>query len=177
MVNFNICCYFLKLFLGWMIVLVLSEIMYIVVFFHSSRFQCIVVPFKFGKIKLFVKMSNFLEIICLKCWNSQNFKKRKTLKIDGNLGGSFFNLVHLCNASFQELTTILYPIAWWNIMSPHFLLKFRNFAKVIAYSRNSWRSYNNNSFPKYLYFQSSYFKAPFNSSSKSMFVSITYTKL
>ncbi len=146
-------------------------------FIHPILVQCIVVPFKFGKIKLFVKMSNFLEIICLKCWNSHNFKKRKTLKIGGNLGGFFFNLVHHCNASFQKLTTILYPIGWWNIISPHFFIKIQKFCKMIAYSRNSWRSYNNKFFPKYLYFQSSYLKAPFNSSSKSLFVSITYTKL
>jgi len=169
MVSFNICCYFLKLFLGWMLVLVLSEIMYIMVFHHSSHIGSMYYStfWSLAIIKLFVKMSIFLEIIYLKCWNSQNFRKRKTYKIGGNLGGSFFNPVHHCNASFQELTTFLYPIGWWNVMSPLFLLNFRKFAKVIVYSRNSWRSYNNNFFPKYMYFQSSYLKAPFNPFSKS----------
>jgi hypothetical protein len=72
MVNFNICCYFLNLFLGWMLVLVPSKIMYIMVFCHSSHIgsmYCSIFS-SLAIIKLFVKMSHFLEIISLKCWNS-----------------------------------------------------------------------------------------------------------
>jgi hypothetical protein len=82
MVNFNICCYFLKLFLGWMLVLVLSKIMDIMAFCHSSHIGSMYCSTfsSLAIIKLFVKMSHFLEIICLKCWNSWNFKKKENLK-------------------------------------------------------------------------------------------------
>jgi hypothetical protein len=76
-VDFNICCYSFKLFFSWMLVLVLSKIMYIMVFCHSSHIGSMYCStfWSLAIIKLFVKMSHFLEIIYLKCWNSkENFK-------------------------------------------------------------------------------------------------------
>jgi hypothetical protein len=53
-------------------------------------------------------------------------------------------------------------------MSPHFLLKFKKIAKVIVYSEIHEDPTTTRKIPKYLYFQSSYLKTSFNSSSKSL---------
>ncbi len=39
-------------------------------------------------IKLFLKMSNYLEIVCLKCQILENYKGKYFFKIGGKLGAS-----------------------------------------------------------------------------------------
>ncbi len=70
------------------------------------------------KIKLFLKMSNYLEIICLKCQNSKKVQKRENTKIGGKLGASCFKLV-----SLQSMYPIIDNILSYNLVE-HYLSPF-----------------------------------------------------
>ncbi len=70
------------------------------------------------KIKLFLKMSNYLEIICLKCQNSTKVQKRENTKTGGKLGPSSFKLV-----SLQSMYPIIDNILSYNLVE-HYLSPF-----------------------------------------------------
>ncbi len=70
------------------------------------------------KIKLFFKMSNYLEIICFKCQNSKKVQKRENTKIVGKLGASCFKLV-----SLQSMYPIIDNIPSYNLVE-HYLSPF-----------------------------------------------------
>jgi len=70
------------------------------------------------RIKLFLKMSNYLETICLKCRNSKKVQKREKTKIGGKLGASCFKLV-----SLQSMYPIIDNILSYNLVE-HYLSSF-----------------------------------------------------
>ncbi len=71
------------------------------------------------RIKLFLKMSNYLETICLKCRNSKKVQKREKTKIGGKLGASCFKLV-----SLQSMYPIIDNILSYNLVGTLSLLIF-----------------------------------------------------
>jgi hypothetical protein len=82
MVDFNICCYVFKLFLGWMLVLVLSKIMYIMVFCHSSHIGSMYCSTfsSLAIMKFFMKMSHFSRYYLFEMLKFIEFQEKENFK-------------------------------------------------------------------------------------------------